>query len=152
MADSYKEITKRQWDEIPIPQVLPLGSYLLKLRGVSYRPARSDDSSPMVSFGYNVVEPMSDVEETELAKLGEDYDYAINKVYATFWVDDDGDWQKVRKHLVKHGIDTKGMTLQESFKAARGAVVVAYLEERTYTDNNNNEVTENTPTNFVAAE
>lgn len=158
MADSYKDIAHRQWDEIPEPKLLPVGSYLLKALGGRLKDIETTDDegdtqqATLVNFGYSVVEPMSDVNEVDLEKLGEDYDFSMNKVYATFWINDDGDWGKVKKHLAKHGVNVSGMDVSESLKAVRGAKIAAYLDERSYTNNAGDEVTENSPTNFVEYE
>src|SRR5690606_4101030 len=130
MADDYDDILNRSWDDIPIPQVLPLGSYLLRNRNVTYKPA-TDTASARVLFFYNVREPMDDVDADALAELGEDYDLSTNQVVASFFVESARDWDTVRNHLALHGVDLSGKTIREAFKEVRGKEVVAYLDQRT---------------------
>lgn len=133
MSEEYADILKKSWDEIQEMQTLPVGSYLLKLRNISLQPPKGD-GDPRFMFVYEPKEALSDVDEDELAELGPDYDISENRIYATFWYSTSADLDKVRKHLAKHGVDVSG-TLEDSFKAAKGAEVVAYLTHRVFTDN-----------------
>ena len=147
MSENYSDILNTQWDDIPEPKVLPDGSYLLKLRNASYQPAKGE-GDPTVMFAYKVVEPMDDVPQDENDKLGNDYDYDLNTIFSRFWISNTADWAKVRKHLEKHGVDVSGKTPTEALKDARGSEVVAFLQQRSYTNNSGQDVTENQPTNF----
>lgn len=151
MAD-YADILKQQWDNIPKVQVLPVGSYLLKVRKATYQPASSEDKSPRVMFVYGVKEPMDDVDSSELKSLGDNYDLSGNAVFANFFVSTKADWDKVRNHIAKHGVETSGSSIEESLEAVKGAEVIAYLNQRTYKTNAGEDATDNNPTNFAKVE
>lgn len=149
MSD-YADILSKSWDEIPETQVLPTGSYLLRARSASYQASKSEEGSPAVLFVYSAKEPMEDVDNEEFEKLGENYDIGANRIFSRFYVNDTADWDNVRKHLAKHGIDTKGQSIEESLKQVKGRDVVAFLGQRTFTTNAGETKTENNPSNFVA--
>ena len=151
MANDYADILNQSWDNIPKVQVLPTGSWLLKLRNATYQPAASEDKSPRVMFVYAPKEPMDDVESSDLEALGKNYDYSANRIFANFFVSDGADWDKVRNHLAKHGVEVSG-NIKESFEAAKGAEVVASLNPRSYQNNAGETVIDNNPTNFAKAE
>lgn len=151
MSD-YADILKQSWDELPELVPLPQGSWLLRARGASYQPAKDADKSPTVTFIYSAKEPMDDVSQEELEALGSNYDVSSNRIFARFFVSDGADWDAVRKHLAKHGVEVKGKTIEESLKAIKGTEVIAYLGQRTYTNNAGQDVVENNPSNFTAVE
>lgn len=148
MSD-YKSILKTSWDAIPEPKTLPVGSWLLVGQGATFKAPADDTKSPQILFVYGVKTPMDDVDEGELANLGPDYDYGINKVYARFFVGENSDWHRVRQHLGKHGIDVEGLSIEETLKAFRGTEVIAFLDQRTYVNGSGQEVEENNPTSFI---
>lgn len=144
----YADIVKGSWDEIPEVQVLPTGSWLLRGRNATYQPAKGE-GSPSVLFVYGVKEPMDDVDNTELSKLGDNYDVEANKIFTRFFIGDNSDWDKVRKHLEKHGVSTKGKSIADSLKEFQGAQVIAYVDQRSFTNNAGQSQTENTASNFT---
>jgi len=149
MSDNYEDILNQSWDQIPEAQTLPVGSYLLRGRNASYQPAKDADKSPVVLFVYQPKEPMDDVNEEELAALGENYDIADNKIFVRFYVDDNAQWDVVRNHLIKHGIDPKGKSIADSLKAFKGTEVIAYLDQRQYTNAAGEQVTQNDAKQFA---
>lgn len=151
MAD-FEDILNQSWDEIPTAKTLPDGSYRLRGRNASYQPAKSAEQNPSVLFVYTVKEPMDDVDADELKKLGGDYDFATNRIFFRMWVEDATDWDNVRKHLAKHGIETAGRAVNESLKAFKGTEVNAYLKQRTFTNNAGEQQIDNNPTQFAAVE
>lgn len=151
MSD-YKEILSKSWDEIPEAKALPVGSYLLKARNASFQPPKGDNS-PMVMFVYAPKEAMDDVNTDALAALGDNYDIADNRVFKTFFIETNADWDAVRKHIVKHGVDLKGKSLEEGLAAIKGTEVIAYLDQKTFTSKQTGElVTNNDPKEFVPVE
>lgn len=151
MAD-YADILTKSWDEIPEVKTLPNGSYLLRGRNASYQPAKNEDQSPAVLFVYTAKEAMDDVDAEDLEKLGDNYDLGANRVFQRFFVADGADWDNVRKHLSKHGIDAKGKSIQDSLKEFKGKEVVAYLSSRTFKTNAGEDKEENVASNFTVAE
>lgn len=135
----YADILKRAWSEIPEPKVLPGGSWLLKGLAAKFSPPKGDSDSSTVLFMYQVKEPCEDVNDGEVAELGEDYDFGLNKISYTVWINEDSDWDKVRKHLVRNGVDISG-SLEDSFKAFKGTEVIGYVTEAVYTDKKTGEV------------
>jgi hypothetical protein len=147
MAD-YADILNKSWDEIPEVVPVPKGSYLLKGQNATFQPAKGEDGSPSVLFVYRVKEPMDDVDTGELAALGDNYDLEANRIFTRFWINDGSDWDKVRKHLTKHGVPLKG-NIADSLKEFKGAEVVAFVDQRNFTDNAGQSQTENTAANFT---
>ena len=147
MSD-YADIVQQSWDEIPEVKVLPAGSWLLRGRNATYQPAKGE-GSPSVLFVYGVKEPMDDVDNAELAKLGTDYDVEANKIFTRFFIGDNSDWDKVRKHLEKHGVTTKGQSISDSLKGFQGSQVIAYVDQRSFTNNAGQPQVENTASNFT---
>lgn len=148
MSD-YADILSKSWAEIPEVELLPDGSYLLKGQSAKYQPAKQEDQTPAVLFIYKPKEAMDDVSAEELAALGDNYDIASNRIFAKFFVNDGADWDKVRKHLIKHGIDANSMSIEESLKAFKNSEVVALLSARSFTNNAGETQTENQATNFT---
>lgn len=150
---NYADILEQSWDNIPETQVLPTGSWKLKVNSITFKP-ESDNASARVLVVLKAVEPMDDVNEEALLKLeqnGNKYDYSQNRIFVTLWISDGADWQNVRKFLLKLGEDVvAGKTIPDSFKAARNKEIVGYLDQRTYTSKaTGDEVTENTASGFA---
>jgi len=137
MSDPTKEVLKRQWSDAPHEELLPNGNYLLRGRNATYRPSSNADNSDQILFAYGVKEPMSDVDDEELAAIGypNDYDVGQNEIFYRLWFDPQKgrDWDNLKAHLVKHGIDPKG-NLEDSLKQFKGTEIVGTIEQRTYTD------------------
>ena len=152
MAENYEDIANLGWDSIPEPKVLPTGSWLLRTKGATYKPSKDEDKSPQVLFIYEAREPMSDVDAAELDALGE-YDPKTGRIYTRFYVETGNDWNNVRMHIEKHGVETKGKSVPDTLKEVRGKDVIAYLEQRTYINNTTGaQVTENTAKQFAPVE
>lgn len=153
MTDNYTDIMQTQWNDIPEPQVLPVGSWRLRLRNANFVVAKEEGQNSKFLFFYVPQEPMADVDEAELAALGSEYDISENDVVHTIWVERKRDFDKVRKHLLIHGIEVNpDQSIEETLKGARNAEVVAYLGQRSFTTRGGETVTENQPTNFVPVE
>lgn len=152
---NYADILEQSWGNIPETQNLPKGSWKLKVNGMAFKP-ETDNANARVLVVLKAVEPMDDVDEDALLKLesnGNKYDYSQNRIFVTFWISDGADWQTVRVFLKKLGEDLlTDKTITESFKAARGREIIAYLDQRTYTSKaTGDEVTENTAGGFTSA-
>jgi len=148
--ETYEDILTSSWDDIPVPQLLPGGSWELKALGATFKKAQSDDKSDQVNFTYEPTDPLSDVSDAALEELGADYDYANNKLFAQFFVANPSDWDRVRKHIIKHGVDLTGLTLEEGLKAVRGKRINGHVSTRQYVDKNEESVTVNQVKDFVA--
>ena|ERR1700730_8233370 len=149
MPEKYSEILNRSWDDIPQPKLLPEGTWLLKVRNVQFFPANDERNQPdRVAFFFEAREPMDDVDAKDLAALGEGYSYSINEIAKQFSIFRTGDWEDVRKLLSMLGIETKGQDQAATFKAARGAEVLGYLSQQTFTTKAGETKTLNQPTVF----
>lgn len=150
--DKYSDILSRSWDDIPEPKNLPVGTWLLKGGNASYIPKKDgSEQDARVLFFYEAKEPMDDVDQTDLAALGPDYDFAENDIVKQFYVRRNKDWDAVRKHLELHGITvTGGVSIQDALKSFKGSEVLSYLNVKTYTKNDGTVVTSNDPTTFAA--
>ena len=145
----YTDILDRSWDDIPEPQLLPVGTWRLRSRNAVYKEAPSGDKDDYIMFVYSPTEPLDDVDVESLAELGE-YDYASNRLFVRFYVADMQDWNNVRKHMAKHtGADVSGeKTPRQSIKDFKGGEVNAYLGVRNYTDNAGEAREENVASQF----
>lgn len=154
--EGYADILNRSWDEIPETQVLPGGSYLLKALRATYIGAKAADQNDCILFIYSPHQALDDVDTDELAALNqegkEEYDISGNRIFARFWLETGADWDKVRKHMSKHGVDTAGRSIKQTLEAMKGTEVYAYLGSRTFTDNMGEVRQENTPENFATVE
>ena len=148
--NDYDDLLNRSWDEIPEPQPLPTGHYVLKGRNANYVPPKGD-SSGKVLFFYSPQEPMTDVDRDALDALGDNYDIRNNDVVATFWVDRPKDWDAVRQHLKLHGVDPSG-TIKETLGSFKGSEVVAYLGSREFTRKDGSTGVDNPPSEFTRIE
>jgi hypothetical protein len=149
---NYEDILETSWDDVPQVKLLPVGSWLLKVRNASFQPPKKEDQSPSVLIVYTAKEPMDDVSDEELAELGEDYDFGENRLFVRFWIETGADKDNLRKHIEKHGIETKGMTFAETLKALKGNEVIAYVAQKSFQNAAGVSVVENTATNFQVAE
>lgn len=152
MSEDYKDILSQSWDNIQEAHVLPVGSYLIKGRNASFQPSKEEGKSPAVMFVYAAKEPMDDVKTEELEALGTDYDITENRIFKRFYIETGADWDAVRKHLEKHGVSTKGRSIEDSLKAFKGTEVIAYLEQRNFTTKAGEAATSNEPTTFAPVE
>lgn len=150
MSGDYTDILKQSWDEIPEAKALPVGSYLLKARNASYQASKDADKNPVVLFVYAPKEAMDDVDADALSALGENYEIADNRIFKRFYIETNADWDQVRKHIVKHGVDLTGKTIEEGLKAVAGTEVIAWLDQSVYTDKATGEPkTSNDPKEFA---
>lgn len=145
-------IIDRAWDDMPEEQLLPVGSYLLSVRNLAYVPPKDSGNGKVIAF-FIPKAAKDDVDEDALAELGAGYDITQNEVTATFWIERNRDWQPVRDLLKAAGVDMEGgLSIKESFKAARKGEVVGYVDTRSFTRANGETVTQNVATQFSAAE
>lgn len=153
MSD-YKDILNTSWDEIPEPEVLPLGSWLLRVKGAKYfEPNEEKETSARVMFILGAKEPMNDVSQAELEALtAKNYDITQNRIFYTIWMEDGAAWQQVRVFLKRLGVDLSGKSPKESLKDARGKEIVGFLDTRTYTNGAGAVVTENVISSFAQPE
>jgi len=146
----YDDILNRSWDDMPEAGLLPVGSWVITARNGAYLPPR-DKTNARVIFFYKAKEPMDDVDPDALAELGitsGEYDLGMNEITYTIWIEGPRDWQKVKAHLELLGVDPEGLTLKESLKAVKGADVVAFLDQNSFTRRDGTKVDENRPTSF----
>ena len=137
---------------MPKVKTLPNGTYLLRGRNATYKKSTEEGKSNTVMFVYEPREAMNDVDVDLLAELGDDYDITENRIFPRIWIETGRDLDTVRNHLVKHGIDTSEGTIGDSLKAFKGTEVMAYLEQRGYTNAAGDHVIDNDAKSFAAVE
>jgi hypothetical protein len=150
MSD-YADIANLSWDNIQEPKVLPIGTYLLKLRNVTFQPSKEEGKSPVVLFVHVPKEAMEDVRSDELEALGSEYDISENKLFTRVFIEDGSSWDQVRKLLAKHGVEVSG-GVEESFKKARNSEVLGYLDQRAFTRKDGTNGVANNVTEFAPVE
>lgn len=133
----YDDILNQTWEDVPEPELIPIGGWLLVGGNVSLIKPKEEGKSAKILFGYKAKEPVS-VDADRLDEMG-NYDFTINDLNFTIYIENAADWDKVRKHLLLSGveIDPKEKIVNEagklSFaKAFRGSEVVAEVGQRTY--------------------
>lgn len=153
----YDDILNRTWEDVPEPELLPAGGWLLVGGNVSLIKPKEDGKSAKILFSYKAKEPVS-VADDLLEELG-DYDFSINDLNYTVYIENASDWDKVRKHLALSGveIDNKAKIVNEagklSFaKAFRGSEVVADVGQRSYENSEGNTIWQNSLSKFAKVE
>lgn len=151
----YDDIMNRTWDDIPQPQLLPGGGWLIKGRNAGFMKAAEEGKSAKVIFFYTAKEPVT-VGQDLLDEMG-DYDFAINDLSYTIYIETAADWDKVRKHLEKHGVELSGKLFNDAGKLAfskkfAGAEVTAEIGQRSYENNDGETIWQNTLSKFQKAE
>lgn len=144
----YADILKKSWDDIPKPMLLPNGSWRLRARNAKYVPAKAVDQNPYALFVYAPMEPLTDVDEDAVAELGE-YDPAQNRIFNRIWLETAADWDGLRNHIRKHGVDTSGRSPEETLAAIKGTEIIAFLDRETYTDGAGESKEQNVAKNFA---
>ena len=150
MSD-YENILSKGWDNIPQPKQLPEGSYLLVSRGASIQAPTKEGGNPNILFVHSVKEAMDDVDDGDLKKLGDGYDFSLNRIFTRVWLETAADYSGARAMLKKHGVDTSGDDYKEAFKDLRGKEIVAFLTPHSFVNNAGDEVQDNRASNFVPA-
>lgn len=131
--DEYADILKRSWDDIPKPQLLPNGSWRLKVKNAKYMEPKAADQNPFVLVVYSPMEPLADVDEDAVGEL-DGYDVSQNRVFNRIWLETAADWDGLRNHIRKHGIDTGGRSPEDTLKALKGTEIIAFLDRETFTN------------------
>lgn len=153
MTDSYEDIADRSWDEIPEEKTLPGGSWLLRGRSASYKPAKDDNSSPAILFIHTAKEPMDDVDDEELQALGADYDIGQNRIFTRFYLETGRDYKRVRDFLEVHGVEIDPKkSIKETLPAFKGTQAIAVLTSRSFTRNDGTTAEENVASQFTKVE
>lgn len=144
----YADILKRSWDDIPKPQLLPNGSWRMRAKNAKYVEAKATDQNPYALFVYAPLEPLADVDEDAIAEL-DGYDASQNRVFSRIWLETAADWDALRTHIRKHGIDTGSRTPEETLKAVKGTEIIAFLDRETFTDGSGEVREQNTASKFA---
>ena len=160
MSSNYEHLYKAGWDNIPEPKVLPVGHWTLTPIGVFFNAPKEEGKSPRISFKYEAVGPLGDVDPRALKALGENYQFSMNdNIYNgdQFWLGNAKDDRKVVQHIEKHGVRVNGRALlvpaddgtprvnQEIVKELRASVIDAELAISEYNGEPRNEARNFTP-------
>lgn len=148
---TYEDLADMGWDDIPEPKLLPVGSWRLKARNATYKEGKGD-SNPYFMFVYVPSAPLDDVDADKLIELGADYDVSNNRIFHRMWVETASDFDAVRKHLAKHGIELEGKSVKETLAAFKGTEVIGAIGIKVFTDRSNEERQENVVEAFAPIE
>jgi hypothetical protein len=147
-------VLKGSWGEIPEVKLLPGGTYRLRCRNVSFQAPKSEDGNPSVMFVYVPQETMDDVDQEALSELGPDYDIEENQLFERIWLERGADWDRLRKHLLKHGITEADLEeagdIESSLKLAKGRDVLGLVIQRQYKDKTGTMRQENGVSTYVS--
>lgn len=138
MATDYEKITETCWDDIQPPKLLPTGSWELKVLSMKEQPSKKEGGKTQVLVAVQPIEPMSDVPEDALAELGDDWTKEVENIFMRFWFESAADKQRVRQFLTVLGVELKGLSIADSFKAAKDATFIGYINTESYTDGGGN--------------
>lgn len=151
---NYEDILNRPWGDLPEPQTLPEGSWLL--RGVFLKFNGGDEENnkpPFVNLGFRAEEAMDDVSADDLAALGENYDVGAGLIFKRLNLDGQDGWEQLRTIQKKMGAYDPSKSPVDGAKDFNGKAVVGYLKVRKYTDKNTGEEkTVNDIVSFMPAE
>jgi len=149
---SYEEMLNESMDDIQEPQLLPTGSYLMRIAGFNPRPGK-DGKKATILVIFSPVKAMEDVDDEALEELGADYDIGISRVSHTVWYGDASERASAKRTFRLFGINPEGKTLAEVKELAKDAMVVGNTVHETYTDKNSGElVTKSKIVGFAPAE
>lgn len=150
---NYADIANLTWDALPEGKLLPIGSWRLKGKAMKLMEAKEEGKNPFILYIYKATEPMDDVDEASLAELGEDYDYGLKPVFVRQFIEDASSWKQVKDRLALHNVvPQEGESIPDTMKRFRGSEVIAYLDQREYTNNAGILVQENVASNFTNPE
>lgn len=147
----YDDLLNQTWEELPENKNIPAGGWLLKGTNVALIKPKEEDQDLKVLFTYNPKEPIS-VPQDLLDDMG-DYDFTGNDIQFTVYIRRASDWNDVKAHLAKHGVELSGALLNEAGKLAfakafRGTEVIADIGERSYQNAAGDTVWQNTASKF----
>lgn len=128
MSGDFENIMTRTWDEIPEPSLYPTGTW--RLRIVSSFKGEDDNGHDTFTFYFVGVEALNDVDPGELAEAQEGLDGV--RVQNRFVIESVADLDKMRKFLTMAGVDTRGLTPEESAKEAKGHELLGYIRTKSY--------------------
>ncbi len=151
MDDDYEDVLKRTRAETPTSKQLPVGSWRLKHSGTAkYIVAKDSDKNDSVLFVYSAMEPLDDVDVEELSALA-DYDITMNKMFFRVWIENETDWAAFWAHVDKHGELGLGpdASRKEAMDAVKGAEIIAWLDQNSFTNKAGDPVDTNDPVNFA---
>lgn len=149
MSEGYEDILKRQWANVPKVKVLPVGTWRLKAKNASFQKAKEEGKNASFMFVYEPKQALDDVDESQLADLGAEYDLANNRIFFRLWYETSRDLDALRSHLAKHGVDVEQGTIEDALKAVKGREINCYLDKRTFQANGGEMVTDNDPKSFT---
>ena len=148
----YNSLLRKGWNEIPEEQLLPVGTWLLRCRGAALKLSTKEGGTPRFVFTYEPVEPMEDVDRESLEQLGPNYDIRQNRIFFSIWLEHGGDYDRLRKHILKHGAELgSGPEDPQISKNLRNTKVLAYLTQGTRPDASGTIVPENKALSFMEA-
>lgn len=157
MSIDYDDLINRTWEDIPEPELLPNGGWMLEGGNVSLIKPKEKGKSSKVLFSYKAKEPVS-VPDDLLEEMG-NYDFSINDLNFTIYLENASDWDKVRKHLELHGIELnkKDRLVNEAGKLSfakdfRGSKVIGDIRDRNYENADGVTIWQNSVSKFQRVE
>lgn len=151
MSQDFEDLLNMTWDDIPVPQTIPDGGWMLAGANVALVKPKDDNGDLKVLFTYKAKSPVS-VAQDLLDEMGE-YDITINDLNYTIYIKSAADWDKVRKHVALHGIELEGALFTADKKLAfakafRNAEIVAEVGTRSYENSEGVTVFDNSLSKF----
>lgn len=126
MTDLFEGLLDTNLDEVEKPKPLPEGSYLTRV--VSYEETiSSKKKTPGLKFTFEIIEPMDDVDESEIEAVG---GVVGKNQRTTYWLTE-GSMFMLKEFLEEHvGVDIEGQKLSDAIQAAVNEVVVINVSHR----------------------
>lgn len=145
-------LMETDWDNMPeIMETIPTGTWRLRVRNAAFKDASNDQNAKVLIF-YIPAEPMDDVDPEALEAAGADYDFTNNQIVYTKYVENLRDLKAVMQTVQKHGVDLSGLNPKQAIKKLNGKEVIASVGTRSYKNRFEQQVTENTVTNFATVD
>lgn len=151
MSENYEDILKKQYGQIQKEKVLPVGTWRLRLKNVTFMKGDAENGkNPCFMFVYVPKAPTDDVDESQLAELGGSYNIEENQIFFKLWYETGRDLNNFFAHVQKHGVAVGEETsIEAAMKAVKGKEVMSYLGTRTFKTKGGEMVTSNDPESFA---
>lgn len=147
----FNDLLKKGWGEVPTKKLLPVGTYVVKCESVTYKAAAEEGKNAVVMAVFSAKEALDDVDADELtALLADDYDISANKLFYRIWIEDATSFNRVGALLTDLGVDMAEISIEESFKKAKGHEITAFVTQRTFKARSGESETSNDITQFAA--
>ena len=124
MAPNFKELFRKNMDDVKKPEPLPEGSYRGLIRDYTF--GETPKKTPYIEFGVIPQEALEGVDQAELEASLQGSNLADKKLRFTQYITENSLFM-VKGFLQSLGLDTQGRTLDELIPETRGQSIIFQL-------------------------